>query len=410
MTGRTLLTDALVVTCTGAKAFEGSVLVEGDSIVEVAEGRLPPGDATVVRCSGRTLLPGLIDAHVHIGAIDVDIQQQHRRYLPSELALAMGKALVELRESGFTTVRDAGGADAGFRRACETGLVPGPRLRVSGRPLTQTGGHGDLRQPPEGEGTSWSSPGTGLRSVVADGVDEVRRAAREQLRRGADQIKVMAGGGVMSPADKLGSDQYSAGELAAAVEEAAAAGTYVMAHAYTPSAVRRCVDAGARSIEHGNLIDESTARLLAERKVFLVPTLVAYEALHEQGKRHGVPKENLEKLSVVYDAGLESLKVAKAAGVRIGSGSDLLGPLRRRAGREVAIKAKVLGAMDALIATTRTNAELMGLDHLIGTVEAGKLADLLVVDGSPLESPEVLGRPERVHVLMVAGKLVRQPA
>jgi imidazolonepropionase-like amidohydrolase len=240
---------------------------------------------------------------------------------------------------------------------------------------------------------------------VADGPDQVRRAAREELRRGADQIKVMAGGGVMSPTDRLEATQYSLAELRAAVEVARAAGSYVLAHAYTPDAIRVCVEAGVRSVEHGNLIDAATARLMAERGVFLVPTLVTYEKLHEEGERHGLSRENLDKLATVIDAGLESLRLARAAGVRIASGSDLLGPLVRHRGRELAIKAQVLGAMGAIEAATRTNAELMGLADEVGTVEPGKQADLIVVDGDPLDDPGLLGRPETLSVVVTAGRL-----
>jgi imidazolonepropionase-like amidohydrolase len=239
---------------------------------------------------------------------------------------------------------------------------------------------------------------------LADGPDRVLWAAREELRRGADQLKVMAGGGVMSPTDRLEATQFSLPELRAAVGAARAAGTYVLAHAYTPDAIGQAVAAGVRSIEHGNLLDEPTAQLLAEHGVFLVPTLVTYEKLYEGGERIGLRRENLDKLAVVIDAGLESLRIAQAAGVKIGSGSDLLGPLSRHRGRELALKAQVLGAMGAIVASTRTNAELLGLADEIGTVAVGKRADLIVVDGDPLEDPALLGRPETTPVVVTDGR------
>ena len=231
----------------------------------------------------------------------------------------------------------------------------------------------------------------GLVHVVADGPDEVRRAAREELRRGADQIKVMASGGVVSPTDRLESVQYSLEELSSAVAAAQAVGTYVLAHAYTPTSIAVCVEAGVRSIEHGNLLDEPTAKLMAEKGTFLVPTLVTYEKLHNEGTRHGVPKESLDKLGRIIDAGLESLTIAANAGIRIASGSDLLGPMRRYQGEEIAIQASALGAMGAIIAATRTNAELFGLEQEIGTIEVGKQADLVVADGAVLETPDYSG-------------------
>jgi imidazolonepropionase-like amidohydrolase len=408
--GATAFVNATIVTGTGDPPLSGSVVIEGDRIVDVIDGpRAPSGATLTVDCSGRTLLPGLIDAHVHIGALDADLREQQRRYFDSEAALRAGRNLAQLLDQGFTTVRDAGGADAGFRRAVEQGVVAGPRLRVSGRPLSQTGGHGDGRLATEHGAVFACGAQVGMLSRIADGPEQVLAAAREELRRGADQIKVMAGGGVMSPTDRLESVQFSLPELQAAVAAATAAGRYVLAHAYTPEAIRQSVVAGVRSIEHGNLIDTATAKLLAEHGVFLVPTLVTYEKLHEEGERHGLSRANLDKLATVIDAGLESLRIAQAAGVKIASGSDLLGPMMRHRGRELAIKAQVLGAMGAIVATTRTNAELLGLDAEIGTVEPGKQADLIVVAGDPLADPGLLGRPEATPVVVAGGRPYKLP-
>ena len=402
MADRTVLAHALVIDGTGADPVEGSVVVEDGRIVDVVTAPGIPGgtDGRVLRCDGRAVIPGLIDAHVHVGALDVNIMGQHRRYLPSETALRMGRVLTETLLQGFTTVRDAGGADAGFRVAVERGVVVGPRLRVSGRPLSQTGGHGDDRTPAE---HTHADPAVGMGSVVADGVEGVRRAAREELRRGADQLKVMASGGAMSPADRLEATQYSVDELRAAVAEARAAGTYVLAHAYTPAAIRGAVEAGVHSIEHGNLLDADTAKLMADQGTYLDPTLVTYEKLYEEGDRHGVPRENLEKIAIAHDAGMEGLRLAYEAGVSIGSGSDLLGELARHKARELAIKARVLGAMGALVAATRTNAEMMGLADEVGTVEPGKRADLVVVDGNPLDDLSLLSEQQRLLVVMKDG-------
>jgi imidazolonepropionase-like amidohydrolase len=405
--GATAFVNAVVITGTGASPFDGSVVIEDDRIVDVLDGGARPRAARTVDCAGRTLLPGLIDAHVHIGSLDVDGREQQRRYFDSEAALRAGRNLTRLLDQGFTTARDAGGADAGFRRAVEQGIVDGPRLLVSGRPLSQTGGHGDARLPSEHGDVAACGAQIGLVSELADGPDRVLRAAREQLRRGADQIKVMAGGGVMSPTDRLEGTQFTLPELRAAVTAADTAGTYVLAHAYTPEAIRLAVTAGVRSIEHGNLLDEATGALLAEQGVFLVPTLVTYEKLYEEGEQHGLSRENLAKLAVVIDAGLTSLRIAHAAGVRIASGSDLLGPLAVHRGRELAIKAQVLGPMGAIVAATRTNAELLGLAEATGTLAPGKQADLLVVDGDPLADPGLLGRPETTPVVVTAGRPYR---
>ena len=399
-------TNAAVITGTGQDPFPGAVVVEGDRIADVIEsGTVRSSVDLLVDCRGRSLLPGLIDAHVHIGALDVDIQQQQRRYFDSEAALLMGRALTELLDLGYTTVRDAGGADAGFRRAVQRGIVAGPRLLISGRPLSQTGGHGDNRLRTERGDLAACGAEVGLSPRIADGPDEVRRAVREELRRGADQIKVMASGGVMSPTDPLEATQYSAEEIRVAVQTAEQAGSYVLAHAYTSASIQMCVRAGVRSIEHGNLIDGQTAALMAEHGTFLDPTLVTYERLYEEGDKHGLPAENLDKLVVVLDAGLDSLRLAQAAGVKIASGSDLLGPLARDKGREIAIKAQVLGPLAAITATTSTNAELLRLDHELGTITPGKHADLIVVDGDPLADPGLLGRAEHLSVVMIGGRL-----
>ena len=407
MAERLVLEDATVITATGAPAFEGAVVIEGERIADVIDGRRrhAVGEERVMKLAGRSALPGLIDAHVHAAAVDADIGAQSRRRYESEVAVLAGLALEEMLARGFTTVRDAGGADAGFRRAIEQGAIVGPRLLVSGRPLTQTGGHGDQRSAPDFSGRACGEH-VGLVHVVADGPDEVRRAAREELRRGADQIKVMASGGVVSPTDRLESVQYSLEELSSAVAAAQAVGTSVLAHAYTPTSIAVCVAAGVRSIEHGNLLDEPTAKLMAEKGTFLVPTLVTYEKLHNEGTRHGVPKESLDKLGRIIDAGLESLTIAANAGIRIASGSDLLGPMRRYQGEEIAIQASALGAMGAIIAATRTNAELLGLEQEIGTIEVGKRADLVVADGAVLEDPGLLGREGGVSAVLLGGRLV----
>jgi imidazolonepropionase-like amidohydrolase len=407
--GATAFVNATIIPGTGEPPFPGSVVIEGERIADVRSGSQPPPRATAltVDCAGRTLLPGLIDAHVHIGALDADGREQQRRYFDSEAALLAGRNLTQLLDQGFTTARDAGGADAGFRRAVEQGVVAGPRLLVSGHPLSQTGGHGDGRLATEHGDVAACGARVGMVSQIADGPDQVRRAAREELRRGADQLKVMASGGVMSPTDRLDAPQFSLPELQAAVEVARAASSYVLAHAYVPDAIAVAVAAGVRSIEHGNLIDELTAKLMAEHGVFLVPTLVTYEKLYEEGEQLGLSRENLSKLAVVIDAGLESLRIASTAGVKIASGSDLLGPLARHRGRELAIKAQVLGAMGAIVASTRTNAELLRLDGEIGTVEPGKRADLIVVDGDPLDDIALLGRPEKLSAIVTDGRLYK---
>ncbi|MGH3147469.1 MAG: amidohydrolase family protein [Rubrobacter sp.] len=407
MTGTTLLINAFLVDCAGNEPRErASVVVEGDRIKEIRFGDSGSTDGhdAILDCAGMTLMAGLTDAHVHIGAVDVNILDQHREHPSNLVALRMARILEDTLQQGFTTVRDAGGTDWSFKAAVERGIVDGPRLLVSDRPLSQTGGHGDWRRATETESPEIFCPTAGMRSVVCDGADEVRRAAREQLRLGADQIKVMASGGAMSPADELSATQYALEELRAAVEEAEAARTYVMAHAYNDQSVRNCLESGVRSIEHGNLIDEETARLIARAGAYLVPTLVTYEALSEEGKSYNVPEDVIRKIDEAKEVGIRAFRFAYETGVKIASGSDLLGPLQDRKARELEIKTEVMSPMESLVSATRTNAALFGMEDEIGTVEEGKLADLLVVDGNPLENIAVLQKKSNLKLIMKGGK------
>jgi imidazolonepropionase-like amidohydrolase len=402
-----LLTNAFLVDCVRNEPHErASVVVEGDTIKEIRFGDSDPmaGHDSIVDCSGMTLMPGLTDAHVHIGAVNVNILDQHREYPSNLTALLMAGILTDTLMQGFTTVRDAGGADWSFKAAVERGVVEGPRLLVSDKPLSQTGGHGDWRRRSETQSPEIFCPTAGMRSVVCDGADAVRRAAREQLRLGADQIKIMASGGAMSPADELAATQYQIAEIRASVEVAEAAGTYVMAHAYNDGSVRNCLEAGVRSIEHGNLIDEETAAMIARSNAYLVPTLVTYEALSDEGDAYGVPENVIRKIDEAREVGIRALRYAYEAGAKIASGSDLLGPLQDRKARELEIKTEVMSPMESLMSATKTNAELFGLQDLIGTVEEGKLADLLVVEGNPLEDISVLQDRNNLKIIIKGGR------
>src|SRR3984957_1375847 len=352
-----------------------SVLVEDGIVKEVSDRPVTSTSATRIDLRGRTLMPGLIDCHIHVVLTEVNL----RLLADVPLTLLAAKGSVAMRamlHRGFTTLRDTGGADYGIKAAVEQGLFEGPRLFIAGQPLSQTGGHGERRLRTESGNFCACCSGLNWTGRIADGVPEVVKATRDELRKGADHIKIMASGGVSSQLDPLESLQYRIDEIEAAVDEATRWGTYVCAHAYSAKAIERAVTAGVRTIEHGNLIDAPTAQLMAERGTYLVPTLVAYQKLYEEGREHGLPQVSLDKLDQVLGVGLDSLRLAREAGVRIGSGSDLLGPLARYKAGELAIKASVLGAHETLIATTRTNAELIGLADEIGTIEVGKQADL----------------------------------
>ena len=399
-----LLNDVSVLDCTGRDPQPGrSVLIEEGRIARIAGAgsiRGTEGGRTI-DCGGRTLMPGLTDAHVHFGMVTrgpLDLPT------PVSFVLRVAENMRIALDEGFTTVRDAGGLDPAFALAAATGELEGPRILPSGSFISQTGGHGDQRGRFDDHAPA-SVPGLYAFTEIADGVDAVRRAARVQIRRGATQVKLMASGGVMSPNDPLESLQYSVEEMAAAVQEARAFGKYVMAHCHTTGAMNNALEAGVRSLEHGSILDEATARRAAEQQAFIVPTLVILEILARASE---IPEASRVKLNHVRGHAAGSVRVAMDAGVRIGSGSDLLGPGQRRRASEIVEKAHHLGAMDALMSATRTNAELFMLQDRIGTVEEGKDADLILVSGDPLSDITTLVDVANIALVVQQGEVRRE--
>ncbi|MEV0199116.1 amidohydrolase family protein [Nonomuraea sp. NPDC050691] len=371
---------------------EGDLRCEDGRIAETGRGLRVPDGTRVLDVAGARVVPGLIDAHVHVTASTADLgtlPSMSPSYVAAHSARIMGGML----DRGFTTVRDASGADYGLADAQAEGLVRGPRLLFCGRALSQTGGHGDLRG--RGQNSRDDHPCCAGLGRVADGVDAVRAAARDELRKGAHHIKVMASGGVASPTDRIDSTQYSMDELRAIVEEAEAANRYVAAHAYTARAVNRALEAGVRSVEHGNLIDDSSVELFLRHDAFLVPTLVTYWALKEEGREFGLPEGSWRKVDEVLDAGLRALERAARAGVRMAFGTDLLGGMHRHQGHEFRLRGETQRPLDVLRAATTGAAELVGLAGEIGTLSVGARADLLVLDGDPLRDLGVLAEPDK---------------
>lgn len=388
-----------------------TVIVEGERIVRIVRGEEPslPRDADRVDCGGRTLLPGLSDAHVHCAIVETDADRM-RRESPASTALRIKDVLEQTLQAGFTTVRDAFGLDWGFAQATQRGLVNGPRILFTGSCLSQTGGHGDWREPQHTH-----APLEGIHGLVAtprlcDSPDEMRRAARDMLRMGAHGIKIMGGGGCMSPTDEIEHTQFTIDEMAAACYEARTVGRIALAHVYTPQGILNALAAGVRSIEHGNFLDEESARGIADAGAFFVPTLTTYELIAKFGPAQGVPAHMLAKIEKARARGLESLKVARAAGLAIASGSDVLASMQPFKALELGLKARVLGARAAIISATRTNAALFGLGDEIGTVEEGKRADLIVVDGQPLDDITVLQDARNVRVVMRDGVIRKRVA
>ncbi|CAB3678778.1 amidohydrolase family protein [Achromobacter marplatensis] len=390
-----------------ADLLEGHhVLVEDGLIKEVSDKPLSSASAQVIDAAGRTLMPGLIDLHVHVLATQLNLSTQG--VLPDALVMMRAVPIMAaMLRRGFTTVRDAGGAGWGLKCAVNEGTVKGPRLFISGRAISQTGGHGDPR-PRSDHLRPMSFCGCCFRAGdigrVADGIDDVRRAVRQELQMGADQIKMMASGGVASPTDPIASFGYSEEEIRVIVDEAASRQTYVMAHSYTADAIERAIRNGVRTIEHGNLVDERVARFMAEKGAFVVPTLVTYEALANEGADYGLPPDSVAKIATVRTAGLHSLEIYKKAGVKIGYGSDLLGPSQRLQSDEFRIRNEVLSTQEVIQCATTTAAEVLNQVGQLGRIQAGALADVLLVDGNPYRDLScLLGQGEHLALIMKGG-------
>src|ERR1700756_1353713 len=379
------------------------VLVEGERIREVSDRPISSATAEMIDLEGRTLMPGLIDAHVHVLAVDAALARLADRPV-TLLTLQAARGLEGMLQRGFPTIRDAGGADGGLAEAVEEGLVRGPRIFPSGSALSQTGGHGDTRPRTQSVVTCALCAGGLTSSRIADGITECRRTARDELRKGATQIKIVASGGVASPYDPIRNLQYSEEEVRAIVEEARAWHTYVLAHAYSPEAIRRSIEFGVRSIEHGNLIDRATAEHVAGADAFVVPTLATYDALHRFGREFGFPEVSMAKLAEVREAGLHSLEILQAAGVKIGCGTDLLGPMPRHQSREFVIRAEAISPSDIIRSATTINAELLNRAGELGIVAPGACADLIVIDGDPLSDMSLLdGQGQHLTHIMKDG-------
>ncbi len=388
-----------------AAVFDGVSDALTDGPVHVADGRIvsvggPPQPADqVIDARGGTVLPGLIDVHCHAYGIGLDMLAIESRPL-SYVALAAARRLARVLQRGFTTVRDPAGGDAGLARAIAENLIPSPRYLWTGAALSQTGGHGDARGP-----DSETCPCYAHGSEVVDGVDPLRKAVRERFRRGAHAIKIMTSGGVMSLADPIRIPQYSAEEIRAVTDEAARRGSYVAAHAYSPEAIRHSVDNGVRTIEHGNLLDAETAAAMAAAGAFLVPTLACYDAMERRGAEIGMAAVSRQKNREVLESGQKAVELARAAGVRVGFGTDLMGLLEDEQLNGLRLQSEVDGIWTALRSATSVNAELIGRPDL-GRVAAGCVADLLILDGNVADTPSVVWAPAAERTILQGGQVV----
>ncbi|WP_428669208.1 amidohydrolase family protein [Reyranella sp.] len=381
------------------------VLIEGGTIKEVSRQPIKAHEARVIDGGKRTLMPGLIDCHVHVFLTEVNIR--HLEAIPLTLLTAKSAELMRgMLNRGFTTVRDTGGADWGIKTAVESGLIPGPRLFISAKAIGPTGGHSDSRRRTDYQPASCGCcNGMVYVMAVADGADEVRKCVREQMRQGADQVKIMCSGGVASPYDPLDSLQFSEAEIAAATDEARNFGRYVLAHAYTPEAITRAMNNGVRTIEHGNLIDDTSAALIRSKGGYMIANLVTYFSMKERAAQFGMTAEMLAKNDIVLDGALRSLEICKRAGVKVGYGTDLLGALQVDQSLEFIHRAKVLSPLEIIRQATLVGAEIVQQEGKLGVVEPGAHADLIAIDGDPVKNLELfLGEGKHMPMIMKGGK------
>ena len=391
---RTLFAGGLLVDGTGSDPAVADVTVEDGRILEIGRGL--DGDERV-DLAGKAVLPGLFDCHVHVVVSTID----EMRNLHTPFSYRFYQAAENLKATlgiGITTVRDAGGADLGVKQAIADGLVPGPRMQISLRMITQTGGHGDPWTV-SGADVEFFPSHPGIPDALVDGPEQMRQVVRALIRQGADVIKVATSGGVLSPRDNPRHAHFRPDELEMLVHEANAAGIWVMAHAQATDGIKNAIRAGIRSIEHGIFLDDEAIDMMLQRGTWLVPTLVAPQGVIRAAEEGAaIPDAALAKAREVISIHREAFRRAVGAGVKVAMGTDSgVTPHGRNLDELQLMVDGGMTPMQALVATTRSAAELMGLDAELGTLEAGKRADLVVVDGDPLDLGDLASRISAVY-------------
>ena len=380
---------------------ENEALVIENGIVSPS-ARATKGDL-VIDADGQYIMPGFIDAHVHFRLATLNFAQLSQ-WTEVQFGIAMAKLSEQTLQRGFTTVRDLGGDVAGLKHAIRAGMASGPDIVQANLMITQTGGHGDV------EAGVLPVPDCACQmrhsafGIVADGPDAVRKAARHVLRAGADFIKIHVSGGVATPMDPLECTQYTAEEIRAAVQEATNRKTYVAAHAYTPEAIRLAVLNGVKCIEHGNLLDEETARVMRDNDAWLVPTLVTYKGMAEEGRRFGFPERNLVKNEAVLASGLQSLKIANDVGINMGWGTDLIGEIQAMQRHEFAIRAEIQSAESILKAMYVMNPIILNKSAEIGRLHPGMRGDVVITHVNPLDNIKGLAADDAVSQVLQRGQ------
>lgn len=403
-----LLKNARIVDGTAPEpAAPVNIVIENGKIREVGADASAPTDE-VLDLAGLTVMPGLIDCHVHVIATTADLGRNAA--LPSSLVAARSSLLMRnMIMRGFTTVRDLGGADRGLQMAVDEGAFVGPRLVICGKALSQTGGHTDYRGPYDNRGAEWYADSLGAMGRLCDGVPDVQRAAREEIKNGAQFIKVMADGGVSSPSDPIGYLVYSVEELKALVEIAKGFGTYATGHLYTDEAIVRALDCGFECIEHGNLISDKTIARVAKEGIPVVPTNITYDILARSGAEFGLPAESVAKISDVREAGLERLEKMHAAGVLMGYGSDLLGGMQPEQSGEFTLRGRYIPADAVIRSATVDAAKVLRMEGQIGTIAPGAHADIIAVEGNPLDDLSLLTEQgAHMPLIMKGGNAVKK--
>ncbi len=403
-----VLRDAAIIDGVSDRARpRTSVVIERDTIAEITgSGSIRRDDAQVIDLSGFTLLPGLIDAHAHLGLVyDFSAEGDPGSVSAAQIAGWTFENCELCLDAGFTTVRDMCGVDGGLVRAIESGAVRGPRVFPSAAAIVQTGGHGNISGPFCEANHFFALPGLVQMIAICDGPDAVRKQARLNFRRGATQLKAFVSGGVVSTTDRLEDTQLTIDELRAAVEEAAARDTYVSGHAHNVRSIRNGIEAGLACFEHGTMLDEATAKQMAKAGAALDPTIAVCHLMATEWKQWGLPESVVPRVAGCEAMMGDAVRMAEKAGVLMGSGSDLLGRRQNRRGLEIVLKGKLISPMRAIQCATMGNARIMRQEERLGSIEAGKLADVIAVKGDPLEEPELFDDPSRIVLVIKGGRI-----
>ncbi|MFD1446230.1 metal-dependent hydrolase family protein [Oceanobacillus profundus] len=407
--GKTIIKNGLLIDGNGGEIQQGAiVVVEGNCIQYVGPESMytADGNEAVLDAQGGTIMPGLIDTHVHM-MLEFSPVAKRLTTPFSFMYYQAAKYLEATLHAGITSVRDALGADLGVKKAIEEGLITGPRMQLSINALTITGGHGDGYTVSGIEMDLLPSGYPGMPSGKCDGVEEVRKKAREMLRAGAEVIKVHATGGVTSATDHPEFTQFSQAELEAIVEEGKfRKGVKVMAHAQGAEGIKNAVRAGVHSIEHGIFLDDEAIELMLEKGTYLVPTLLAPVGVLETAEEAGMPDTAVEKSKEVIEIHKASIAKAYQAGVKIAMGTDA-GVVKHGINlRELGLMTEIgMSPMESIVASTKTAAECLGWENKVGTIEAGKLADIIIVKGNPLEDISSLADNDTIQIVMKDGKV-----